>query len=103
MRKGKMVAQGAHASLGAYLVADKFHQADANIWMQTGHTKICVGVESEQELHDIHMKAIELELPTFLVRDVGFTEFKTPTFTAVAIGPASTDEIDKITGGLKLL
>lgn len=103
MRKGKCVAQGAHASLGAYLFANRFNPQDAEKWMQTGHKKICVGVESEQELHDLHAKAMELQLPTFLVRDAGLTEFTEPTFTAIAIGPAPSELIDTITGKLKLL
>jgi peptidyl-tRNA hydrolase, PTH2 family len=100
MRKGKMIAQGAHASLSAYLIADE-KQQDA--WWDQGQTKICVGVDTEAELHEIWRKAAGAGLPTYIVRDAGRTEFKGPTYTAVAIGPADSSEIDKITGSLKLL
>ena len=101
MRKGKMVAQGAHASMGAYMACE------ANVgmgWTQTGSTKICVGVDSKEELLEILDKAEDAGLPNWLVVDKGLTEFGgVPTMTAIAIGPAKAEEIDKITGELKLL
>jgi PTH2 family peptidyl-tRNA hydrolase len=100
MRKGKMVAQGAHASLGAYLTA---LTEDIFNWSNNGQTKICVGVDSEQELIDVYHYAKMENLPTYLVLDAGKTEFKESTYTTVAIGPAKSEEIDKITGNLKLL
>jgi len=36
-------------------------------------------------------------------QDVGHTEFKQPTYTCCAIGPAKADAIDEITGKLVLL
>lgn len=106
MRKGKMVAQGAHASLNAYLNswkdAEHIH-LEAIDWINTMQTKICVGVDSETELREVYEKACYAGLPCYLVKDAGLTEFKEPTYTAVAIGPARSEEIDKITGSLKLL
>jgi PTH2 family peptidyl-tRNA hydrolase len=102
-----MVAQGSHASLGAFLEAMGMqHTAlggNAFDWLRFRQTKICVGVNSEEELQAIYTKALEAGLPTYLVLDAGLTEFKQPTYTAVAIGPANSEEIDKITGILKLL
>lgn len=103
MRKGKCVAQGAHASLCAFQMAEKFSPEDVKKWNGSGNTKICVSVDSEQELLDIHMLAISLELNVVLIRDAGRTEFKEPTFTAVGIGPAPSSKIDLVTGKLKLL
>lgn len=100
MRKGKMVAQGSHASLGSYLKAAYANQCD---WMYDGQTKICVGVDSEEELLDIATQAEHADLPNYLVKDAGHTELPPGTFTAVCIGPAEESEIDKITGHLKLL
>lgn len=40
---------------------------------------------------------------TYLVTDSGKTEFDgVPTHTAIAIGPNQVEQIDAITGGLKL-
>lgn len=102
MRKGKMVAQGAHASVIAAIEAQGSEEFDE--WMNGGMTKICVGVDSEAELLDIYAQAQHARLTSALIQDAGHTEFGgVPTHTAVAIGPASVDQIDKLTGHLKLL
>lgn len=119
MRKGKMAAQASHASLGAVLSCainkdDSFtgypmkmipmDDGPLKDWLEHSFTKICVSVDSEQELLDIHQKAVEAGLINCLITDNGNTEFNgVPTLTCCAIGPAYSDEIDKITGGLKLL
>ncbi len=101
MRKGKMIAQGAHASLSAYTLAS-YNNKDQ--WLSTGQTKICVGVESESELLELYEKLKKTDdLAWTLIQDEGRTEFKEPTYTAIAIGPADAEEIDKLTGHLKLL
>jgi len=100
MRKGKMVAQGSHASLGAYLKSPKYAQKS---WMDTGQTKICVGVDSEEQLLEIYNKLEEAGLDPVLIRDAGHTEFKEPTLTAVGVGPVPDSDVDPITGDLKLL
>jgi len=106
MRKGKMVAQGAHAYMAAILnhsneVIDHGFIKD---WLEASFTKICVSVDSEEELVELFNRANYFKLPCALIKDSGRTEFKgIPTYTAVAIGPGPTDLIDKITGDLKLL
>lgn len=101
MRKGKMVAQGSHASLKATL--DNIESKDVNKWLANGMKKICVSCRSEQELRDLHNKALAAKLPCSIILDAGHTEFNGPTLTAVAIGPAPEAEVDKITKELKLL
>lgn len=114
MRKGKMVAQGSHASLGAVLMIqkagrgewgyrDSVHAAFKD-WIEGTFTKVCVGVEDEATLLDVYEAALALELPVKLITDSGRTEFHGhPTNTCLAIGPAWSDEIDRVTGDLKLL
>lgn len=106
MRKGKMVAQGAHASM-LFLIqraatTGLFADFEED-WM--GHmTKICVRCDSESELVLIHDKAKEAGLTVWMVTDAGHTEFSgVPTKTCLAIGPNESESIDKITGSLKLL
>jgi PTH2 family peptidyl-tRNA hydrolase len=124
MRKGKMVAQGAHASIAVILNMMSFGidetpshgsvvarwQLRTNIdspiyqWIMQKFTKICVSVDSEAELIEIYTKAKDLGFPCALITDSGLTEFNgVPTTTCCAIGPWHAEEIDKITGHLKLL
>lgn len=100
MSPGKMIAQGSHASLNAFLDAPE----DAQIqWMNTGHKKIVCRVSSETKLINVYAKAVTAELPAAMIEDWGYTEVDPNTKTAVAIGPAKDEEIDKITKRLSLL
>tara|TARA_R110002110_G_scaffold99173_4_gene253653 strand:- start:687 stop:1136 length:450 start_codon:yes stop_codon:yes gene_type:complete len=131
MRKGKMVAQGAHASMAVILDAlsdwtdlgkehgsdfegvftkelalDTHNRIDNGIyqWLTDRFAKICCYVNSEEELVTLYNQAKEAGLPCSIITDAGFTEFKgVPTKTAVAIGPALIEDVDKITKHLKLL
>ena len=109
MRKGKMISQGCHASLNAYFDAVKqphsVQHTNATVWLTVDNmTKICVSVDSEQELLDVYNKAGQAGLPCALIMDAGKTEFNgVPTLTSCAIGPALAEDIDKITSSLKLL
>ena len=112
MRKGKMVAQGAHACVSVALnIAYRagFTETDPEVkefarWLLEGATKICVSVDSEEELRRIYKEAQDAGIITSYIVDKGTTEFHgEATPTAVAIGPADAEKIDKITGKLKLL
>ncbi len=118
MRKGKMIAQGAHASMAVLLAMMNERRDEGyvqrtfsyqenspiDMWLSEKFTKICVSVTSEQELLDIHQKAKELNIPTALITDSGQTEFNgVPTNTCCAIGPSNAEDINKITGHLSLL
>jgi len=101
MRKGKMVAQGAHAAIGAL---HKAKVEDIKKWEKDGCTKICVSVPDEKSLLDLAKNVEAANIPCYVVLDAGRTEFNgQPTFTALGIGPADADEIDKFTGQLYLL
>jgi len=108
MRKGKMAAQAAHgASMFLYDLINRslFSMADevTRQWLASGVTKICVGVDSEEELLMLHGIAKRAKLRAYLVEDAGLTELESGTPTCVAIGPDKAEEIDKITAHLKLL
>ncbi len=112
MRKGKMVAQGAHASMSAILALAKRDgdslvvplDARTEPWLMGRFKKICVSVNSEAELLALHAKAKEAGVVCSLIQDSGLTEFAgVPTYTAVAIGPDRSDVVDAFTGGLPLL
>lgn len=108
MRKGKMVAQGSHASMS--FLAKRFKARDFDLskaeqlWLEGSFAKICVGVDSEEELIDIYNKAQEAKLVVHMITDSGKTEFHdVPTRTCLAIGPDFSSKIDPITAKLKLL
>lgn len=93
-----------------YLLQQPFNgKPDINLpavieWLEGRFTKICVSVDSEQELVDIINKAKAAGLVTSLITDAGLTEFGgVPTITCGCIGPAYPEEVDPFTGHLKLL
>ncbi len=125
MRKGKIAAQCAHASLAVFLrrqvralavpVADDGTVATQPLdpattmvvqlddamaaWVARGSAKIVLSVDDEDALRRAHQLALDAGLPTALIRDAGHTEFGgVPTLTACAIGPARLADIDRITG-----
>lgn len=112
MRRGKQIAQGAHASM-AFLSSrlkksgsvslDDFDVATQR-WLTSGFAKICCRVESEHQLLAIHDQASQQGLEVHLITDSGKTEFHgVPTNTCLAIGPDEAAKIDAITGDLQLL
>jgi PTH2 family peptidyl-tRNA hydrolase len=114
MRKGKMVSQGAHASMKAILdwsiyendgLLTELPKGSAlESWINGLFTKICVSVDSEEELLDLYNKAMGAGLMVSMITDAGLTEFNgVHTKTCIAIGPDWADEIDPITNHLKLL
>lgn len=114
MRKGKMIAQGAHASLKVLLQAGTLDEERAQLtvptwpalaaWLSGRFTKVCVGVDSEAALDAVVETARAAGVPCALIVDAGQTEFRgVPTKTCCAVGPAWTEEVDAITGGLGLL
>ena len=107
MGKGKLVAQGCHASISFLTrklqVGRKMNSVEEQ-WVNDRFTKICVRVDSEQELIDIHQKALSHGIESHLITDAGLTEFNgVPTKTCLALGPDYASKIDAITGHLKLL
>lgn len=116
MRKGKMVAQGSHASQKALSMKSVVKEIDGvryqcvplddmnEPWLLTNFKKVVVSVSSEDELLSIYEKSQNLGLYSSLIQDSGLTEFGgIPTFTAVAVGPAPAHLIDPITGNLPLI
>lgn len=110
MRRGKEIAQGSHASI-AFITRQLQNSKSKKVtlskaaeqWIDSGFAKVCVRVDSEEELLQIHNKAKEAGLQCHLIIDSGLTEFDgVSTKTCLAIGPDWSGEIDKITGHLKL-
>ena len=116
MRRGKQIAQGAHASLGIFtqnmiikgggnLFLGTFAFGEyAKQWFESSFAKICLRCDSEEELLTLYEQAKNAGISCILITDNGNTEFHgVPTNTCIAIGPDKSEYIDKITGHLKLL
>lgn len=113
MRRGKEIAQGAHASM-EFLVEQvraelQTSGSQVNLeltvaertWLLHGMAKVCLQVNSEAELLEFHKQAEGSGLKSYLIQDSGRTEFHgEATFTACAIGPDESEKIDAITGDL---
>ena len=112
MRRGKQIAQGAHASM-SFLCRRLQNQSSVSLddfsdseraWLAGSFAKICCRVNSEEELMSIYDNAITAGLQVHLITDSGKTEFHgQPTRTCLAIGPDEAAKIDAVTGHLELL
>ena len=115
MRRGKEIAQGAHASM-AWLRqrimphitsagrADQVQfSAAERSWLELSMRKVTVKVGSETELLGVYDKALAVGLVVHMITDRGLTEFGgIPTRTCLAVGPDYDDLIDPVTGDLEL-
>lgn len=125
MRKGKIAAQASHASVEAvlkavlkegragqlraaedgfvYLEASEGEESPLTDWFRYGMAKICVYVDSEEELLALDARARAAGVVTALILDAGMTEFHgQPTYTALAFEPLEAERADTLTGGLPL-
>ena len=102
MGKGKLVAQGAHASIEAYLRAAKQKPGWTTIWLAEGMKKVVLKVNSKEELTELFNTA-KRELPAALIADAGHTQIEPGSLTAVAVGPAPEVQIDKLLSNYQLL
>lgn len=126
MRKGKIAAQCCHGSMAfltkestvewfhggfenasyffkKYIPSDGYPQVIRH-WLENSFRKICVYVNSEEELVEIHEKALAAGLISHLVEDNGATEFNgVKTRTVAVIGPAWDEDFVGITDHLPLL
>ena len=115
MRRGKEIAQGAHAAMAwlAERVIQRMTPAGAvdhvelseaeRAWLESSFRKVTVKVGSEAELMAVYEKAVEAGLVAHLITDRGLTEFGgVPTRTCLGIGPDYDNLIDPVTGDLEL-
>jgi PTH2 family peptidyl-tRNA hydrolase len=117
MRRGKEIAQGAHASMawltsrlerygsdsaGTARVEGKLSEAES-LWVNGSFRKVTCQVGSAEELANLHQAAKDAGLEAHLITDAGLTEFAgVATVTALAVGPDFDDRVDVVTGELKL-
>ncbi|NHN57722.1 MULTISPECIES: peptidyl-tRNA hydrolase Pth2 [Halorussus] len=99
MGQGKLAAQVAHAALSAY--EDTGSKARKR-WKGEGQKKVVLKADGESEIFELAEKARAEGLPHAVVRDAGHTQLDPGTVTALAVGPADDDLVDKVTGHLSL-
>lgn len=103
MSKGKTAVQVAHGAISAAERARVVQESVWRAWLREGQKKVVVKVSTESALINLNRQAAMENLPHALIKDAGMTELPPGTATVVGIGPAKSDEIDRITGELKLL
>lgn len=106
MGRGKQCAQVAHAALGLYLkVQESSSKADKDKldkWLFYGQKKIVVRAQNLKQLLSIQEEANKASLANILISDAGCTQIAPGSKTVLSIFGTS-DEVDRVTGALKLL
>lgn len=106
MGRGKQCAQVAHASLGLYLKIQESGSQEERTkvlsWISAGQKKIVVRGNDLQQMRRIQDEAEQAKLPNFMVSDAGCTQIAPGSKTVLSIFGAN-EELDKITGSLRLL
>ncbi len=101
--KGKLSAHVAHASLEGYKIAKAKDASVVSEWEGEGQKKVVVKVKDEAEMLELYEKAKRARVPCALISDAGLTQIAPGTITALAVGPWNEEEVDRLTGHLKLL
>lgn len=127
MRKGKIAAQAGHACVSVimkamgraqnglvelyinpngywvYNNADETYETWLEDWFNNSFTKICVYVDSEEELFEIVKKLEDKGILFSLIQDNGTTEFHgEKTYTCLATEPRPSEDFEGITSTLPL-
>lgn len=120
MRRGKEIAQGAHAAMAwltQWLGPDSlvgrgqsgrtWHEVALTpaqrAWLEGSFRKVTCQVDSEEALMVVVRAAEAAGLECHVITDSGLTEFAgVPTITCCAIGPDDVEKIDPVTGKLSL-
>lgn len=101
MGRGKIAAQVAHAAVAAALRTQG--TADFAGWLRDGQPKVVLKVTGEERLRELCAAAAAAGLAVEVIRDAGRTQVAAGTLTCAAIGPAPSDRVDSVVGGLSLL
>ena len=105
MGVGKIAAQCSHAALKAY---KEMNRSDVGrklteLWETSGQAKVVLKVNDEDHMRSLADEASKLGINVATIRDAGRTQIPSGSMTVCALGPASAEQIDRVTGALKLL
>lgn len=98
--RGKLAAQVAHAAIAAFLTTSEEVQ---RLWLADGMPKVVLRCSNADELRQLQEAAKQRGIATSLITDAGRTVVPAGTVTCLGLGPAREEELDEITGGLKLV
>ncbi|VDO25966.1 unnamed protein product [Haemonchus placei] len=104
MGVGKLAAQVGHATLGVYRQAmnSEAGREAVEAWTRHGQVKIVVRGNSTEELMDMCKSAKDGGCFCYLVQDAGYTQIPPGSRTVLGIF-GTVEQVDAVTGGLKLL
>lgn len=114
MRRGKEIAQGAHAAMAfltGRLLGERYDRlvltgafsTAEEAWIKGNFRKIVCQVSTLEDLIKVQQAADDAGVVNRLVYDAGLTEFHgIETATALAVGPDYDDLIDPVTKDLEL-
>ena len=104
MSTGKIAAQVGHATLGLYkyLQSQQDQRAGLEKWEERGSKKIVLRGNDVRHMLDLKKKAYELHIANIMVHDAGKTEVEPGSLTVFALF-GKNEDVDKVTGSLKLL
>ena len=103
MSTGKLIAQAAHAAVGASELGKKENHKAWRKWRDEGAKKVALEAESLEELEELREKADDHDVVNIIIQDAGHTEVPAGTVTALGLGPDRSDLLDKVTGSLPLI
>ncbi|KAA0184385.1 hypothetical protein HAZT_HAZT003999 [Hyalella azteca] len=103
MGKGKMAAQCSHATLKAFKQSTLRNPAALRAWEQSGQPKVVVKVDDEAALLEVAANARAAGLTVSLIQDAGRTQVAPGSRTVLGVGPGPSQDLDKVTGHLKLM
>lgn len=98
--RGKLAAQVAHAAVAAFLEAS---DEARRLWLEQGMPKVVLKCETADEIMQFEEAARKRGIPAYLVSDAGRTVVPAGTLTCLGLGPAAEEELDELTGELKLV
>lgn len=102
MGRGKIAAQVGHACVMGAEQVRKSHPDWFEQWW-SGQEKVIVRAKDGPELEAIKRHAIDIGIPWCMVTDAGRTQIEPGTVTCISLGPAPSQDIDRITGDMRLL
>lgn len=106
MGTGKKCAQVAHAAIGLFFDIKTSNSEEddlkVTLWLSGGAKKIVCRGDNMAHLLRLQEEARAARLPTHLVSDAGHTQIPAGSVTVLSIF-GSNQELDRITGSLRLL
>nr|CAB3265303.1 peptidyl-tRNA hydrolase 2, mitochondrial-like [Phallusia mammillata] len=103
MGKGKVAAQCSHAAVGAYKKLNAKNKSLLKCWEYNGQPKVVVKCQDENQLLELFHHARAIGLIATVIEDAGRTQISPGSKTVLGVGPGPEDDVNKVTGHLKLL